>query len=247
MGRKAVAVFAALLVLSAGWAVFFRSTKPAPEPVRLQVLSRDEIIDVGGVRRPITDVKTPPAPQDSGAPFSDYGTFPAVPIDANEQVASVVEAITTETHPERLSILVPPAAFDKEAYEKSPDEYLRAVEPGRVWQTAKPGVGVPRLRSLTPRAARIEQGEPLSLRVQAVPRAPVTFVALDGGEFQNRLRTITVQADKDGIARVTFVGIPGTIDEVKLLAASPLLSGQLQYFINVQSPRRSTAATDRPR
>jgi len=208
------------------------------------VLSRNEIVEVGGVRRPITDIKTPPAPKDSGSPVPDYGTFPAVPIDANDQVKSVVEAHMTKTHPERLSILVPPAPFDKDAYERAPDGYLNAIEPGRVWQTAKPGVGVPRLRSITPRAARVEQGEPLALRVQAVPRAPVTFVALDGGEFQNRLRTITVQADENGIARVTFVGIPGTIDEVKLLAASPLLSGQLQYFINVQAPRRSTVATE---
>src|SRR5690606_10279160 len=73
----------------------------------------------------------------------------------------------------------------------------------------------------------------VSLRVRAVPGAPVTFTSLDMGAFQNRLASITVRADGEGVAVARFTGTPGTLGLTNVLAASPLTSGQQHFTVSV--------------
>ena len=211
------------------------------------VPARQQTTTIGGVRRPLTDIQPRPrtepgatagAEGSTDAPF-DYGTAPLVPKDANEYVKSVVEALETGTHPERVSSLITPAPFDPVAYQADPKKYITTVEPGRVWQSAQPGPGVPRLEARSARFVEIEQGESVTFKVHAAPGAPVTFTSFDLGEFENRLTSMTVQADGEGNAQVRFTGTPGTINNVNILAASPVTSGQLRYVVNVTRPRTS--------
>lgn len=164
------------------------------------------------------------------------GTTQPVPLNLNPQVRSVAEAIQTKTHPERLSTLIQPASFNAEAFRADPESYLNTAEPARVFQPAQPGPGVKQLTALSPYFQSAEQGKPVSLQVLAAPGAPVTFTSFDLGEFSNRLTTITVRADADGVAEAQFTGTPGTIERVNILAASPLTSGQAKYVVHVTLP-----------
>jgi len=155
---------------------------------------------------------------------------------ANRQVASVAEALRTRRFPERVSPLIRPRRFDRKAYERSPEAYLRRVEPGRVFQSAQPGPGVVRIRSVGRTTFRVGQGEVVRLRVQAVPGAPVTFTSFDLGAFENELPSITVRADRRGVAEARFRGTPGTYDRVNILAASPMTSGRVRFCVYVELP-----------
>ena len=166
-------------------------------------------------------------------PHFDYGKTVPVKGDANPQVRSVAEALRDKNHPERLSPLVQPKPFDAAAYKANPSAYLAVVEPGRVFQTLQPGKDVPRLRPLSPQLQEVAQGESVTLRVQTVPNGVASFTSFDLGKFQNELTAITVQADDKGVAEVKFYGTPGTINEVKILAGSPMASGQIQFIVNV--------------
>ena len=60
--------------------------------------------------------------------------------------------------------------------------YLAEVNPGRVWQTATPGVAVPVLKPDGPRFHQAGNYLPTTLIVTGAPSAPVTFTVLtDGG------------------------------------------------------------------
>ena len=178
-----------------------------------------------------------------------YGRTPAVAPDANANVKSVVEAIQTKSHPERLSALIAPAKFDKAAYEADPAAYLAVSEPGRVYQTAQPGKGVPVLRPASPQFVAMTQGETIELTVKGIPAVgnnagndasggtsggPVTFTSADLGRFENELTSITVAADASGVAKVHFTAPPGTINTVRILCGSPLATGQVEFVVQVE-------------
>jgi hypothetical protein len=236
--RWALGVAVGVLALIAGLMLFRSGPVPqqAGQPKPVKSLSRDETVVVGGVKRPATDVRRGPRTPHEKPLVLDYGRAPKIDPQANPQVASVAETLRTGKFPERVSTHILPKPFDKQAYAANPQAYLNVVEPGRVWQPAQPGSGVSRLKSLTARITDVEQGEPLPLRVQDVPRAPVTFTSFDMGAFQNQLPSITVAADEKGIATAVFTGTPGTINSVNILAASPMTSGQLNYVVNVSMP-----------
>lgn len=205
--------------------------------------TRDQMVDVGGIKRPMTDIRTAPprsnATGDKNFDDVDIGTTPRVPVDANPQVKSVVEALKTGKNPERVSSLILPKPFDQATYLANPDAYLNIVEPGRIWQVAQPGKGVPRLTYLVERFQTIEQGQSVTLKVNAVKNAPVTFTSFDLGSFHNRLTSVTVKADAKGIAQAIFTGTPGTINDVNILVGSPMTSGQLKFTVNVEPPRKA--------
>ncbi len=221
-----------------------------PEPKRI---TRDQFVEVGGVRRPISDVKRQrdkiAALESKRQKGADYGTFPKIEPDANPQVKSVVEAFRDGKHPERISAMVLPQPFDAAAYKANPIAYLNVVEPGRVWQPAQPGPGVSRIGSVSAKYLEAEQGQPTTLSVKALPDAPVTFTSFDGGAFDNQLTSITVKADEKGVAKATFIGTTGTINDVNILAASPATSGQLRYVVNITLGRKSplVSATTSPK
>jgi hypothetical protein len=65
---------------------------------------------------------------------------------------------------------------------------------------------------------------------------PCTFSSFDLGHFQNQLTSVSVAANDQGVAEVDFFGAPGTINEVKILASSPVTSGQIRFIVNVKKP-----------
>ena len=161
--------------------------------------------------------------------------------------ASVVEALRTGKHPERLSVAIAPAPFDAAAFQRNPEAYLAVIEPGRVFQTRQPGPDVPALSSLVEDHLEMTQGGQVELVVRAAPLAPVSFTSLDLGIFaENTLSAITVRADKEGIARVHLKGMPGTIGEVSTLVGSPLASGQLRLLVSVNLPDAALSSVVKP-
>lgn len=213
-------------------------------PARAEGQAADaEYVMIGGVRRKATDLKVPrpTEPANAASAVLDYGQTPRIPVNANPQVAQVAAALKSGKHPERVTSAITPAPFDRVAYEKNPQAYLSVVEPGRVWQPAQPGPGVARIKAHNGPLTVTEQNAPVTLQVEAVPHAPVTFTTLDLGEFENRLTSITVQADNQGLAQAKFTGTPGTINDVHILAASPLTAGQVRYIVHVLPPRPTAA------
>lgn len=233
----------------ASWYVF-RSRPEAPldvaDATTARQSTRDDVgadpgyVMVGGVRRKVTDVKpTERVGLEEDTELDqmlDPGNSPAVPADANPQTRSVAEALRTRKHPERLSPMIPPKPFDAEAFQANPQAYLDVVEPGRVFQVAQPGPGVPPLRRLSPGYQGVTQGDTVMLRVKTTPGSPVSYTAFDLGAFENRLTSISVQADEQGIAQAEFRATPGTVEDVHILAGSPGASGQVRFTVNVQLP-----------
>lgn len=165
------------------------------------------------------------------------GVNPPIRGDANPSVKSAIEALKTGKYPERLSAMALPKDFDPKRYAANPQEYLDTIEPGRVWQPAQPAEGVPASKALSPEYVEALQGEPVVLQVQTAPNAPVTFTSFDLGAFSNQLTSITVAADREGVALATYTGTPGTFSDNSILAASPWASGQVRFTVNVVVPK----------
>ena len=168
------------------------------------------------------------------------GAPPVVKSDVNEQVKMVHEAMKTGEHPERYSSFVVNRSFDEKAFKANPEqyanEYAKIVEPGRVFAPAQPAEGTKALRSVGGRIQRVQQGESVRLAVAALPNAPVTFTSFGMGQFENLLSSTTVVADAEGKAQATFTATSGTKNEVKVLAASPVLTEQVAFTVAVRLP-----------
>jgi hypothetical protein len=161
------------------------------------------------------------------------------PMDlSHPQAKSVAEALRTGTHPERLSPLIPARKFDRAAFLANPDDYLSVAEPGRVFQAAPAGAGVPALVALTPRRVNVDQGSAVTLSVQAEAGMPVTFTSFDGGLFGNGFVSQTVLASADGKVSVSFRGVEGTIANSQVLASSPTCSGQARFTVFTRVPEK---------
>ena len=120
------------------------------------------------------------------------------------------------------------------------EAYLAIHEPSRVWQSAEPGPGV---SVLTPQGSTrliLQQGESVRLQVKTTPEMPATFTSFDLGAFDNGLSSITVAADKQGLATATFHGAPGKVNEVNVLAASPVASDRIHFELFVKPPTVAT-------
>lgn len=166
----------------------------------------------------------------------NYGRAEGVKATASPQAASAYEALKTGKHPERLSVFVPPKPFNKEKFEQDPQSYLNVNEPGRVYQTAQPAKGVGVLKPVGGRLHRIKQGDEVKLKVRSAPKAPVTFTSFDMGTFkESKLNSVTVRADKLGLAETTFVGTKGTLNDVRILAGSPMTTGQVKFTVLVEN------------
>lgn len=240
--RDWVVICVCVLAVGAwGWWMF-RAGPRQVDVVRRepQRVSRDEFVEVGGIRRPASDVNRQDLDKKPRGPAVNANALPrqAIKDDGNPQVASVREAMRTKAHPERVSSMILPAPFDAAAFRTNPEQYLNVIEPGRVWQVAQPGPGVTRMTSVSSEYSIIEQGQSVALKVKTAPNAPVTFTSFDLGAFDNQLTSMTVQADHAGLAKVTFVGTGGTRGEVKILAGSPVTAGQVQFLVQVDYPKK---------
>lgn len=207
---------------------------------------RDQIVEIGGVRRPRSDIYDPSkglrknqaadrAAQDAARAESArrYGSSPKLNPDTNIQVAAAYEALKNGDHEERVVHTAPLMPFDEGSYRADPASYLGKAEPGRVWQSAQPASDVPVLQAISSTYQRARQGEAVRLKVKTAAKAPVTFTAFDLGAFENQLPSITVAANDAGEAEVAFTGTPGTHNMVNILAASPLASGNQRFRVKV--------------
>lgn len=169
--------------------------------------------------------------QEAIALTDGYGLTPPIAED-NAQVRSMIAALKDGNHPERLNPLIAPKPFDATAYKANPQAYLDVAEPGRVFQAKPAAPGVARIEPISPYFQDVKLNESVELAVKAAPGYPVTFTSMDCGAFGNGLTTETVEADAAGIARVKFRGMPGTVLETKIMAASPMTSGQARFITN---------------
>jgi hypothetical protein len=189
------------------------------------------------LKAPVTDsaVTHPPKIDEKHPPEAQhYGTVVPIPGNATPQAASVMEALKSRTQPERLSAMFQGKPFNKAEFDANPKAYLDVTEPGRVFETAQPGDGVPVLTAAGDRMVRIKQGESVRLSVKGVPLSPISFTSFDLGAFQeSKLSSVTVQADKEGVAAVTFIATPGTLNDANVLAGSPLSSGQVKFVVDI--------------
>ncbi len=122
-----------------------------------------------------------------------------------------------------------------ESYLADPDAYLKQVRPGRVFQSAQPGRGVKRIAAKSRALHRVLQGETTLLEVMVEPGMPVTFYTQQVGEFDNRLSTISVKADGEGVARAHFKAT-NAAGMVNIIAASPVHSEQVEFVVRVLVP-----------
>ncbi len=204
-------------------------------------VSEDDMIEVGGIKRPKRDVLEDEndlvaARKRYQAQIPNPGNAPVIPVDANPQVAKLAEELATRGKSPAKSTYFGAEPFDREEYLKNPGAYNILTRPARVFQSAQPSEKVKRIQSETEFYQEILQGESVLITVKAEPDMPVTFHTQQLGEFDNRLKTITVAASKDGIAKVTYRAVAGVNGLVNVMAASPANSGQLKYLINVNLP-----------
>jgi hypothetical protein len=234
-----------------GWLAFHAATSPpavpgsaaaAPAPqVQANAVSTPSASavapasDIVSSVRPDLDASASPV-QPTSSVASVPATAPSVRPDLNANVASVAEAVRTGRFPERLSPLMAPNPFNATAYAANPQAYLDIVEPGRVFQSAEPGLNMPVLSPKGTASYEIPVGGACTLAVVTTPRMPVTFTALDLGTFPNSLTSITVQADAAGEASTVYSASGGVIADAQVLAGSPGASGQVKFHVFVTTP-----------
>lgn len=233
-------IAAAMILLVAGGSVFLL-TRPGSDKDGIgtgDFTLRGQHVDVGGVSRPAVTVAgarldTTVFRDTTSLQPKDREVVAPVAVDTNPGTQSVGEAIRDFNHFERLSPVFAPDDFNLDQYRAAPEEYLNVVEPGRVFQPAQPGDTVPVIQTSTPPMQSIKAGESVRLSVRVPADSPVTFTSFMLGSFENQLPSITVESDQQGNAEVTFTATPGAGPDVRIVAASPVSSGQSRFLIAV--------------
>jgi hypothetical protein len=205
---------------------------------RVLGINKDDLVEVGGVTRPATDLSFDSAITESSespkSPLPSPGHAPFLKGNENVQVAGLVRELSVPQGPEAaMSTFFKPEEFDLAAYQQNPGQYLNRIRPGRVFYPAQPGPDVKPLESNTKPFQSVLQGEKVILKVKAAPGNPVTFYTPGVGVFDNRLSSFSTQAGDDGIATAIYTAGPGTIGLQNILAASPVHSGQIRFRVNV--------------
>lgn len=224
----AVLIAAAVIVWLA-----VRTPAPAPAPQRAAAPpSVDPAPPPPNVPLPSPPARTVAPPSTAWIPAPS----PSLAKQAEANRRSVEEAQSTGRFPERLSAAVRPGPFDLAAWKKSPQAYLDVVEPGRIYQLADASLpSVKPLAASGRQFAEVHEGAPATLGVRGEPGAPVTFTAFGSvGAFDNGLSSISVKADDKGVANVVFTAAPGAAGTVRILAGSPLTSGQVIFQVAVK-------------
>ncbi|MGH8191683.1 MAG: hypothetical protein ACREP2_09580 [Rhodanobacteraceae bacterium] len=100
-----------------------------------------------------------------------------------------------------------PEAYDAGQVDRDPGYYAR-IDPSRVYQTSNKISydQLPPIQALAPihQWGLVHLPARHKLTVKAAPGRPVTFYAPQNGTFENGKFSITVKADKDGLASQTF-------------------------------------------
>jgi len=198
-----------------------------------------EVTSIGGVLRPARDLPTK-SKTSSGSiknPLPSPGALPPLKGNENPQVAGLYAEVADFHAPAASrSAMFLAQEFDEQKYRENPKTYLDKIRPGRVFKPKQPGQGVRPIAAESNRFVTILQNESVNLIIQASPNAPVTFYTPDGGEFGNRLKSISIAANENGIAEVTYRAVSGVAGLIEILGASPLHSGQVKFTVKVVLP-----------
>lgn len=106
------------------------------------------------------------------------------------------------------NIYEPLKPFDRSVFLSDPEDYLSKIRPNRVKLAAIASKDVRPLESLGGMHFRILQGDSCFLKAKVEPGMPCTFHA-SMGEFENRLKTISVASSEEGVAQVRYRGTSG--------------------------------------
>ena len=204
-------------------------------------LQEEDMVEVGGVKRPKRDLfrsqHDPIAIRSKYlASLPEVGLAPTVSKTDSPAAAKLLEESSVLGKHLYKSTFSKAEPFDQEAYLASPEKYLVLTRPGRIRQSLPSGKGIVPLQTGSGQYFEVLQGESTFLIAKAEPGMPVTFHTQQLGEFENRLKTISVAANKDGLAKVQYKAVSGVIGQVHVVAASPVHSGRLTYVVDVQPP-----------
>ena len=111
-------------------------------------------------------------------------------------------------------------------FTKDPESYLEQAVPARASAPGAPGTGLPPLRVDGPGLRRLAREGSTTLTVHCAPHAPCSFYSPAMLVFDNKLPSITVQADAEGRATVTVTAPAGVSGDAQILIASPGAEGQ---------------------
>jgi hypothetical protein len=149
------------------------------------------------------------------------------------QRASVALLPGRTTALRNVSALSPAQPFDRNAWVEDPDAYLSVIEPGRIYQTeTEHRMHQTRIQGATQRT--VSQGATEDIVFVTAPHAPLTVFSNGLGAFPNGLTCISLRSDDQGVVRVRWTAIPGTVGDVMLVASSPMAVGQAHLFLEVE-------------
>jgi hypothetical protein len=147
-----------------------------------------------------------------------------VQVSASKRQASLKVKRGDSQTAERFSTMHPGDTFDPQTFARDPAAYLSVIEPGRALVDGPPGSPALTLDPLP--AGQIHPGGQVRLVVHAQPLAPVSWFSANGGVFaESATNALTIQANADGLASVTWMANPGTEAAAGVNVASPLSSG----------------------
>ncbi len=212
--------------------------KPDKKPQRVP---SDDEIKIGGVIRPKTDVVAPIRDNQDVSerqPLFNVGHTPSIDPEESVYTKSVYSAAMNpdEKLGHRLTPLQPAPKFDPEEYSKDPESYLNEVAPGRIFDVLPYSKETPRIRRGGKARFQVLQGESAVIRAESEKGMPVSFYSSRLGRFNGGLSAITVAADDNGVAEVTFQTTPGMFGDVDIVATSPVRSGKARYVVEVRLP-----------
>ncbi|MDB4778152.1 hypothetical protein OAG68_01720 [bacterium] len=209
-------------------------------------IKKGDFAKVGEIDRPKRDLAFDAPSSGAKRPakgvLPNPGRAPFLKGNENSQVAGLMAELNNQDKEKQEETRVAkstfflPEPFDQEKYDADPQAYLNKIRPGRVFQSAQPGPDVNRLTSISDSFVSVLQGESVQLKVKAEPGAPVAFYTPEIGTFENQLKSITVAADKEGVATAKFTLGRGSSGLVNVLAASPVNSDHAKFTFRVSLP-----------
>ena len=157
-------------------------------------------------------------------------------IEESKQLQSVIEAVNEpKKYGSRLSPLIKSKKFDRNKFLNDStfrENYINSAEPGRVYQVNSKSKY--KIKRVSPYYQEVDQGDSVTISVQAEPNMPVSITSFDLGKFSNHLAFQTVLADSSGIATFKFFGMPGTFNDSNILASSPTSRGHVKFVVHTK-------------
>jgi hypothetical protein len=180
---------------------------------------------------------------------------PSAPVDQPTPAAQPVSDTSVPTSPTTVASPPTPTAVPQTAPRQSapadglsPEirKALTTTEGKRVYETARPGPGVPLLALASPAWVETQPGGSITVQARSAPGALVNFWAVEGGVFPNQRASITVLADDQGVATTTVTANSGTLDDTSIVIGSPQAVGLQTVTMHVLYPGSIHARARQP-